>query len=49
MWECPDFYPVGDKYVLMFSPIGEKNEQVYILLEILIIIQENSFIILLEK
>lgn len=22
MWECPDFYPVGDKYVLMFSPMG---------------------------
>lgn len=22
MWECPDFYPMGDKYVLMFSPMG---------------------------
>lgn len=22
MWECPDFFPVGDKYVLMFSPMG---------------------------
>lgn len=22
MWECPDFYPAGDKYVLMFSPMG---------------------------
>jgi len=22
MWECPDFYQVGDKYVLMFSPMG---------------------------
>lgn len=22
MWECPDFYPIGDKYVLMFSPMG---------------------------
>lgn len=22
MWECPDFYPLGDKYVLMFSPMG---------------------------
>ncbi len=22
MWECPDFYPVGDQYVLMFSPMG---------------------------
>ena len=22
MWECPDIYPVEDKYVLMFSPMG---------------------------
>lgn len=22
MWECPDFYPLGDKHVLMFSPMG---------------------------
>lgn len=22
MWECPDFYPMGDKFVLTFSPIG---------------------------
>ena len=22
MWECTDFYPMGDKYVLMFSPMG---------------------------
>ncbi len=22
MWECPDFFPVGEKYVLMFSPMG---------------------------
>jgi len=22
MWECPDFYPMGDKYVLMFSPLS---------------------------
>jgi len=22
MWECPDFYPIGDKHVLMFSPMG---------------------------
>ncbi|WP_372662179.1 glycoside hydrolase family 32 protein [Cohnella sp.] len=22
MWECPDFFPVGDKYVLMLSPMG---------------------------
>ena len=20
MWECPDFFKLGDKYVLMFSP-----------------------------
>ncbi len=22
MWECPDFFPLGDKYVLLVSPIG---------------------------
>ncbi|SHK68925.1 glycoside hydrolase family 32 protein [Hespellia stercorisuis] len=22
MWECPDFYPLGDKYVLTFSPMS---------------------------
>ncbi len=22
MWECPDFYRLGDKYVLTFSPMG---------------------------
>lgn len=22
MWECPDFYQIGDKHVLMFSPMG---------------------------
>lgn len=22
MWECPDFFPLGDKHVLMFSPQG---------------------------
>lgn len=22
MWECPDFYQMGDKYVLTFSPMG---------------------------
>lgn len=22
MWECPDFYPLEDKYVLMCSPMG---------------------------
>lgn len=22
MWECPDFFPMGDKYVLTFSPMG---------------------------
>jgi len=22
MWECPDFFQIGDKYVLMFSPMG---------------------------
>ena len=22
MWECPDFYPMGDQYVLMVSPMG---------------------------
>ena len=22
MWECPDFFPLGDKYVLLVSPMG---------------------------
>ena len=22
MWECPDFFPLGDKYILTYSPIG---------------------------
>ncbi|SNX54412.1 glycoside hydrolase family 32 protein [Thermoanaerobacterium sp. RBIITD] len=22
MWECPDFFQIGDKHVLMFSPMG---------------------------
>ncbi|AJY77350.1 glycoside hydrolase family 32 protein [Paenibacillus beijingensis] len=22
MWECPDFFPLGDRHVLMFSPMG---------------------------
>lgn len=22
MWECPDFFEIGDKHVLMFSPMG---------------------------
>ncbi|WP_392552770.1 glycoside hydrolase family 32 protein [Orbus wheelerorum] len=26
MWECPDFFPLNDKYVLMFSPQGLKAE-----------------------
>ena len=31
MWECPDFYPVGDKYVLMFSPMGSgEHTSVYL-------------------
>ena len=25
MWECPDFFPLEDKYVLMFSPMGGKE------------------------
>ncbi|KAG8199637.1 hypothetical protein JTE90_009469 [Oedothorax gibbosus] len=26
MWECPDFFPLEDKYLLMFSPQGIKPE-----------------------
>ena len=22
MWECPDFFRIGNRYVLTFSPIG---------------------------
>ncbi len=28
MWECPDFYPIGDKYVLMVSPMGADERTV---------------------
>lgn len=27
MWECPDFFPLGDRYVLMFSPMGMGNHK----------------------
>lgn len=27
MWECPDFYRLGDKYVLMFSPMGDSERK----------------------
>ncbi|KAA8995617.1 glycoside hydrolase family 32 protein [Affinibrenneria salicis] len=26
MWECPDFFPLGDKWVLLFSPQGMKAD-----------------------
>lgn len=41
MWECPNFYPLGEKYVLMFSPMGLETEKVYIWLVIWIIKQVN--------
>lgn len=25
MWECPDFFSIGEKHVLMFSPMGSKE------------------------
>lgn len=25
MWECPDFFPLGDQYVLTYSPMGVGN------------------------
>ncbi len=37
-------YPVGDKYVLMFSPMGGKRAPVFIWWEILTMIPENSSI-----
>lgn len=27
MWECPDFFPLGNKYVLIFSPIGVRERK----------------------
>lgn len=27
MWECPDLFPLGDRYVLMFSPMGMGERQ----------------------
>lgn len=26
MWECPDFFPLGDKFITLFSPQGKKPE-----------------------
>ena len=26
MWECPDFFPLGDKWILTVSPIGMEAE-----------------------
>jgi len=32
MWECPDFFPVGDRYALMFSPMGMgERKAIYLL------------------
>lgn len=32
MWECPDFFEIGGKYVLMFSPVGcGERTSVYLL------------------
>lgn len=28
MWECPDFFKLGDKYVLILSPMGIENRKV---------------------
>lgn len=28
MWECPDLFPLGDKHVLIFSPIGMEGVRV---------------------
>jgi beta-fructofuranosidase len=31
MWECPDFFPLGDRHILIFSPIGaERRKAVYL-------------------
>jgi len=27
MWECPDFFPIGDKYILTFSPMGMSDSK----------------------
>jgi len=27
MWECPDLFPLGDRHVLMFSPMGMGDRQ----------------------
>ncbi len=32
MWECPDLFPLGDKYVLIVSPIGmEGHKNIYMI------------------
>jgi beta-fructofuranosidase len=31
MWECPDFFPLGDKHIFIFSPMGvERRKAVYL-------------------
>ncbi|WP_392566492.1 glycoside hydrolase family 32 protein [Utexia brackfieldae] len=27
MWECPDFFPLGDKWILVVSPMGMQSKQ----------------------
>jgi len=29
MWECPDFFPLGNKYVLVFSPMGMMGKNTF--------------------
>lgn len=29
MWECPDFFPIGNKYVLIFSPMGMMGKNTF--------------------
>ena len=41
MWECPDIYPLGDKYVLMFSPMGLVRGPAFIWWEILTMKRES--------
>ncbi|MCI1209842.1 MAG: glycoside hydrolase family 32 protein [Treponema sp.] len=32
MWECPDFFPLDNKYVLMFSPMGAgEHKTIYLI------------------
>ena len=49
MWECPDFFEIGRRYVLTFSPIGAGERTLSIWSVILIMKREDLITIYQEK